>query len=458
MARVLCYHHHAVGDFAEALSFGVLAAEDDLRAYDVDRAESSIRRAREAEAALRADRAAIDPALLARLDLVDGTVAGRLGLNERARTALRRVLEASPPPAAETRLEARLELSHVLLGSGEVDAAMEQLSAAIGLARTTGDVARMQLARILYAGLESRVGHVDAALAALRAVVEELDESASASLRSMARRALAWESIKSGAFRDGEEHAREALELARRARDPVAEREALSALASAFAEGGDGAAGIPLLREALNISRALSNRRDEAIDLASLGLALFDLGRFDEAIASSTEALGIFVELGDRAGEGDCSVSVGRTLLSMGHLDEAIERLQHGLVLCDAAGRGEYGGLARLHLGEAWMAKGEWERAIAVLEEAREVFVTQRLHHLWSSDWALARAKTRHSDVQARAHAERAAEELRDHLEQLPKGATGARYESALAVIERFLAGEHLREDERPTPVRSPVL
>lgn len=457
MARVLCYHHHAVGDFAEALSFGVIAAEDDLRAHDVDRAESSIRRAREAEIALRAVRAAIDAGLVARLDLVDGTVAGRLGLHERARAALRRVLESSPPAPAEVRLEARLELAQVLLGTGDVDAAMEQLSAAIGLARTTGDVARMQLARILYAGLESRVGHVDAALAALRAVVEELDPSASPSLRSMARRALAWESIKSGAFRDGEEHAREALELARRARDPVAEREALSALAAAFAEGGDGAASIPLLREALAISRALSNRRDEALDLGSLGLAAFDLGRYDEAIAWFAEALAIFVEIGDRACEGDCSVNVGRTLLAMGRADEAIERLQHGRQLCDTAGRGEYGALARLHLGEAFLARGEPERAIAVLEEAREVFDSQRLHHLWAADWALARAKTRSTAAhdEARAHAERAAEELRDHLAQLPKGANGARFEAALRSIETFLGGEHLEDDERPTPVRA---
>jgi hypothetical protein len=93
LARILCYHHHAVGDFAEALSFGVQAAEDDLRAHDVDRAEASIRRARDAETALRATSGALDPLALAKLELLEGTIAVRLGQHERARTTLRRVLD-----------------------------------------------------------------------------------------------------------------------------------------------------------------------------------------------------------------------------------------------------------------------------------------------------------------------------------------------------------------------------
>ncbi|MBI2388762.1 MAG: protein kinase [Deltaproteobacteria bacterium] len=469
LARVLCYHHHAVGDYAEALSFGVQAAEDDLHAHDIDRAEASIRRAREAEVALRADGATVDPGLLPRLDLVDGTVACRLGLHERARAALRHVLEATPPAPAGVRLQARLELAQVLLGGGDADAAMEQLSAAIGLARTGGDLARMQLARILYAVLESRVGHADAALASLRAVVEELDESASPALRSLARRALAWESIKSGAFRDGEEQAREALELARRARDPVAEREALSALAAAFIECGDAAAGIPFQRDALAIARALSSRRDEALGLARLGQAHLDLDRLDEALGFLAEARAIFVEIGDSSCEGDCTVMVGRTLLAMGRVDEAIERLEYGQSLCDSAGRGEFGALARLFLGESRLARGDVASAIASLEQARELFVTQRLHHLWRADWALARAKSgapegvdsesgAHSDAEARMHAERAAEDLREQLAQLPKGASDARLRAALDAIERHLSGGPAGDDDddlRPTSPRN---
>jgi tetratricopeptide (TPR) repeat protein len=449
LARILCYHHHAVGDFAEALSFGVQAAEDDLRAHDVDRAEASIRRARDAETALRASSGALDHLALAKLDLLEGTVAVRLGQHDRARTTLRRVLEGSKP--AELRLEARLELAQMHLGTGDIEPALEEASAAIGLARTTSDFARMQYARIVHAGLLSRVGRVDAAVAELRAVIEELDDATSPALRSVAQRALAWESVKSGAFRDGESHARTALELARRARDPFAEHQALAALAAAFSEGGDSQAAVPFLRDALAISRTLSFRRREAIDLANLGESQVDLGRFDDALALFSEALAIFIEIGDRACEGDCTVNVGRALLASGRVDEAITTLERGRQLCDATGRSEYGALAQLYLGDALLARGRSDEAIAAMEHARDVFITQRLHHLWSAEWALARAKTSHPD-EARSHAERAAEELRTLLAQLAPGSDAPRSRRSLQRIEQFLAGED--DDDRPTARR----
>jgi len=449
LARMLCYHHHAVGDFAEALSFGVQAAEDDLRAHDVDRAESSVRRARDAETALRASGSGVDRLALAKLDLIDGTIAVRLGQHERARTALRRVLDAAPPP--ELRLEARLELAQMYLGIGDMEQALEQASAAIGLARTTGDHARMHYARIVHAGLMSRVGRVDAAVAELRSVVEELNDTTSPALRSMAERALAWESIKTGAFHDGESHARAALEFARRARDPFAEHQALAALAAAFSEGGDSAAAVPFMREALAISRMLSFRRREAIDLANLGEAQVELGRADDALALFNEANAIFVEIGDRACEGDCTVNVGRALLATGRIDNAIATLERGLELCDATGRSEYGALARLYLGEALLARGRPEDAIVTIEQARDVFITQRLHHLWRAEWALAGAKSARPG-EARAHAERAAAELRTLLDQRAPSADAARSRRALERIERFLNGED--DDDRPTARR----
>jgi tetratricopeptide (TPR) repeat protein len=443
MSRILCYHHHAVGDFAEAMTFGVQAAEDDLRAQDVDRAEVSARRAREAEIALRASNSPVDKNTVARLDFIEGSIAVRLGLHDRAKSALRRVLDANAPP--DLRLEARLELSQVYLGTGDIELALEETSAAIGLARTTGDVARMQYARIVHAGLQSRIGRIDAAIAELRSVIEELDDSTSPALRSLARRSLAWDSIKSGAFRDGEAHAREALELARRARDPLAEHQALSALAAAFAEGGDSAASIPFMREALAISRALSFRRREAIDLANLGEAHMELGALDESLAMFVEARAIFVEIGDRACEGDCSVNLGRALDLLAHHDDAIVSLNRGRELCDATGRVEYGALARLYLGEAHLGAGRTEEALAALREAREVFETQRLHQLWMAEWALARADSE----RAEAHASRAAEELRQLIAQSP---SSLRLRRSLDQIERFLAGD--ADDDRPTNKR----
>jgi hypothetical protein len=79
------------------------------------------------------------------------------------------------------------------------------------------------------------------------------------------------------------------------------------------------------------------------------------------------------------------------------------------------------------------------------------VFIAQRLHHLWSAEWALARAKTERPG-EARNHAERAAEELRTLLAQLAPGADAPRSRRALAKIESFLSGDD--DDDRPTAPR----
>src|SRR5205823_4485829 len=107
-------------------------------------------------------------------------------------------------------------------------------------------------------------------------------------------------------------YGRQALELARRARDPFAEHQAVHAIAAAYAEGGDLQSALPFSLEALRLSRALCMRRREAIDLANLGELRYDLGDATEALAHFEEALSIFIEIGDRACEADCRVNVGR--------------------------------------------------------------------------------------------------------------------------------------------------
>lgn len=223
----------------------------------------------------------------------------------------------------------------------------------------------------------------------------------------------------------------------------------MSALAAAFAEGGDSEAAIPFEREALAISRALSFRRREAIDLANLGEAHMELHRLDEGLALFNEARAIFVEIGDRACEGDCTVNIGRLLQALGRPEEALSQLTRGIELCEATGRSEYAALARLSIGEALLESGRTEEAIAAIEEAHDVFVTQRLHHRWLAEWALARAKHDRPE-EARAHAERAAEELRTLIEQA--ASKPVRTRSALAAIEHFLAGDE--DDDRPTNKR----
>ena len=61
-------------------------------------------------------------------------------------------------------------------------------------------------------------------------------------------------------FYVGVTRARESLELARMARDPMAQHAAVSALAAAYDEGGDSASALPFHLEALELSRIRLHR------------------------------------------------------------------------------------------------------------------------------------------------------------------------------------------------------
>ncbi len=440
IARVLCYHHLAVGDHTEALAWGLAAAEDDLALYANDAAETSLQRAREAAAQM--DEAGEGPAApdAARLDALTGTLYVRLGRFAEASDVLARAI-ARPEGDASLRIGALLDLAHCHLGRGEMDRALAVAGETADRAAKEGDATRTLAARTLAGSCLARLGRMNDAEAVLRTAIETAGTDVALGTRAQALRELSFIATKRGAFALGESRARESLELARMARDPMAQHAAVSALAAAYDEGGDSASALPFHQEALELARALSLRRREAIDLANTGEAHMSLGHVALGEQHFREALAIFREIGDRACEGDCRVNIGRALLSRGARGAAVAMLERGRKLCESTGRVEYAGLALYHLGEAHRADGDLPRAAAALGEAHRLFVQQASHNVWRASLGLARVALARGETKAASeHAREAGEMLEGQRGAAAPGSSTATFDRSLAEIADVMA------------------
>ena len=96
-----------------------------------------------------------------------------------------------------------------------------------------GDATRTLAARVLAGSCLTRLGKMNEAEGVLRSAIESAGPNVALGTKAQALRELSFVATKRGAFALGEARARESLELARRARDPMAQHAAVSALAAA---------------------------------------------------------------------------------------------------------------------------------------------------------------------------------------------------------------------------------
>ena len=440
-ARLLCYHHHAVGNADAALSWGLLAAEDDLAAHENDGADASLRRARDAARSLTSAGTPAAAMALARLDRLSGALFARVGKPEDAVQHLERAAQATLGDEAwSLHLDARLDLAVAHVGRGDLPRALAEAERAAEIARSRGETARLLTAETLAASCLMRTGRLEDSRVRLEEAIARAEGKVPAGLLAASLSNLAFLCVKRGAFADGERSARRALALAKDARDPMAQHGALTALAAVYSEAGDAASAVPLLEQTLVIARALSLRRREGIELANLGEAYVGLGRLAAAQEHFRSALAIFVEIQDRACEGDCRVNLGRALLAEGKSSAAIPMLERGLETCEATGRLEYAGLALVSLGEARRLEADVPRAVEALERARAIFVSQGAHHLWTATLGLSRA---HLDAgrldEAKRFAKLAEAELVTLRASLPEAASHTRVDHDLEDVKSVL-------------------
>ncbi len=441
IAKVLCYHYHAIGDWEPTLHWGLVAAKA-LARDDVDNTESCLGRAREAAQHLH-DEGRDPPALdLARLEYMAGELFGRLGRHEEAdsllRNAARRAAEVGD---RDLQLDVLIALSENALGQGHLESARKTGMEAIDLAQRQGDREREFVARAQTSNYAAQMGDYDGALALLDPIIAAEDDAGLARALSLGFRELAWIETRLGHFKRAEGFAQQARALARQVDDALLEYRALATLGVVYGESGAHEPSNELLREALKMARRLSLRRREGIELLNLGENLYFLGQYDEALARCLEALAIFNEIKDRASEGGARVNLGRVLLRKGDREEAISMLTRGRELCETSGRPEYGGLAQLEIGEAQLEAGEFEAARAAFESAHRLYKPINSLYLWRAELALARvAKCLGQDDVARGHAEEAARLIEQQKGTLTETVASSGFHEKASEVRKFLA------------------
>lgn len=418
IARVLCYHYHAVEDHEATLSWGLRAAEDTLAHYDHDHAELSLRRALEAADALSQLGQPVPARSAIELDRLTGLLYARIGRLEEADAVLQRALEAAEqlPPDQDAklqRLDIMLTLAGCQHGRGLLEVSIDLGQMAIELAEEAGDRPRELQARLRTGKAAAAAGQLDNAVLLLEPIIDGVEDASLAAVRALALAELALVHTEQGAFDRAHGMADRALQLARECGDPQAEYRAISVLGQIHLEGGDLVGAAQHLETALDMARSLSLRRREGMELHQLALCSWRREDIPEAEGRAREALAIFLEIHDLASEGDCRVTLGRVLLAAegSQQEEALHMLENGRELCATVGRRVYEGLALLELGMAHTKQSELGEAREQLERASELFGAMDSLHLWRSELALAKLALAEGDrPRADTHARRASQ------------------------------------------------
>jgi DNA-binding SARP family transcriptional activator len=120
----------------------------------------------------------------------------------------------------------------------------------------------------------------------------------------------------------------EALDTARRARDPAATAQALNVLGMLAARSGDDRAAEERLRESLDQARRLADHSPAVAALNNLARLLADAGRTSEALALATEALALGSELGDQHRVAALHTNLADLLHASGQGESALRHLK----------------------------------------------------------------------------------------------------------------------------------
>jgi tetratricopeptide (TPR) repeat protein len=445
-AHVFAYHCHAIGEWAEAVGFGVRAAHEALARHDFDAARASLARAEDAARRAIHDRVLIAATDRARLDLAAGIVASAEGHYEDAEQRLAAAAgAASALGLGQVRLDALRQRAQATLGRGNPRGASGLARQAAAEAERAGDRGRALAAMAIAINADQRAGggdlaEVDALIAGLRS-----DDPPALHARLLRERALIRR--KRGEWSMAADDAAAAHGLARAAGDLDVEQMAVALLGTIRSEAGDAAGALETERQALVLAERLGDRRREAIARANVGETIYHIGEAGEASAAEEAvellrgALASFVDIGDRACEGDCRVNVGRALLALRRTPEALQMLERGVELCAATSRAEYEGIGHLSLGRAHLEAGAIATARQELDRAIACFGSIGYHQTWQAELAAARAALADGDrAAAHEHALAARAHLATQRAHVAAGHDPAALDRSRGEIESFLS------------------
>jgi len=170
----------------------------------------------------------------------------------------------------------------------------------------------------------------------------------------------------------------EALERCERLRPPVPALQVriLLHLGSIYYQQGDWGNAARFYEEGLEVSTAAPNPRHIAMMHDGLSVAYQQMGDFPAALAEARRAFTLYAMDRDERSLVRIEANLGYLLLQQGEIEAAEVHLRRSLELCEQRGLEHWGrAIVLCPLAELHIARGELDRAEALLEEAHAIAV-----------------------------------------------------------------------------------
>ncbi len=246
---------------------------------------------------------------------------------------------------------------------------------------------------------------------------------------------LGWVDRKRGDLDRAGERFRRSLEIAREAGDRRSVRGILTDLGTVERMKGALEDAREHYLDGLELARALGDRQGEAIALHNLGNVAFDRGAHDRAREQFQRALDLCETIGDRDGVAGALNNLGMVAGEEGDLDRAREFFERALAENRRLGDPESVGGCLNNLGKVAVLQDDLDRAREYAREGQSVFV--EIGHVRGEANALG---TLADVAERRGNTERAREHLQEALD---------RYDRMGAVREGLETVERLQDLER---------
>ncbi len=284
-----------------------------------------------------------------------------LGYSEKGRRAAGRGVSAAQGEGSRTGLAARARQA---LADGEPERAVEILKEL--LAGYPGDVE----ARLTLAEASGRVGDIDAALAALREVVE-IDPNHPRGWFLLGKYTI----LSGDPKRAVDDALVHAMAVENRLGSDQGRADVLNAIGVAHQQMGDLAAAEARYREAAALRDRLGDRRGYANSLKNLGTVAMVRGDPTAAAADFSRALALVEAIGDKAGMAEILNAQGGLAEERGCFDQALELYRRALAL--RRDLGDRRALAQSfgNVGYAYQTLGEYDNAALYWNQALELQV-----------------------------------------------------------------------------------
>ena len=261
---------------------------------------------------------------------------------------------------------------------GENDAALDELTEALGEARSNHDD------RVLVASLEE-LGNIhisrsdlQEALDAYRQAMQEPYITQIPTTQAHVLNGLGNVYTQLGEYEWAQTAFQQSVDLWKHIKDPMGEAYALDGEAFLAYSQADYQQAIKMHLAALNLVQGTDLDRERAVILEELGESYEAAGQRDEAVNALTQALALAQKLHFRTTEASCLRSLGEIAFAGGHTAEAEERFDQARDIDDTTmNRSEQALLladcARLErsLGHLDLARGEIDSSITVIESSR---------------------------------------------------------------------------------------